>query len=77
LHRNIHFGLRLLTVHRKLLSFHALQHFALLSWKTDFRHLTICVTFGVSPFGIHLIIGLSPILQSSEEPAFIVSFLLL
>jgi len=38
------------------------------------RLLTICVTFGVSPFWLHLNIGLSPIVQCSGEPAFIVSF---
>jgi len=74
LHRNIHSGSRRLTVHLGLLPFHAMQQSVLLPREADFRYLTICVTFGVSPFGLHLIIGLSPILQSSEEPAFIVSF---
>jgi hypothetical protein len=36
--------------------------------------LTICVTFEVAPFWLHLNIGLSPIEQSSEESASIVSF---
>jgi len=41
---------------------------------TEFNTMTICVTFGVSPFWSHLNIGLSPNKQSSEESAFIVSF---
>jgi hypothetical protein len=51
-----------------------MQQFVLLSRTTEFNTLTICVTFGVSPFWLHLNIGLSPIEQSSGEAAIIVSF---
>lgn len=55
--------------------FHAMQQFVLLPLEaTEFNTLTICVTFGVSPYWSHLNIGLSPIKQSSEKAAFIVSF---
>lgn len=52
-----------------------MQQFVLLSQKRqNSTLLTICVTFGVSPFWLHLNIGLSPIEQFSEESASIVSF---
>jgi hypothetical protein len=52
-----------------------MQQFVLLPQKRqNSTLLTICVTFGVSPFWLHLNIGLSPIEQSSEESASIVSF---
>jgi hypothetical protein len=53
---------------------YAFQQFVLLPQEaTEFNTLTICVTFGVSPYWSHLNIGLSPIEQYPEEPASIVS----
>jgi hypothetical protein len=45
--------------------------------RIDSRYLTLCVIYRVAPFNLHLNIGFSPILQSSGESAFFVSFLLL